>query len=317
MTPRRPPSIRNLRMRISRVSRRPFRDTAPAVATLIPIDLDASSPAAERLVVERLRDHLPADWTIIQGQRLATSRAGGARLREAEIDIVVLAPARMIQALARLTERRFDAVFVDEGQDFSPRMWEAVAALLADGERSHLWVCFDPEQNIYDGAFPSALNLQPYKLRINCRNTGPIARFAYGAVDAEPRLRPDAPASPEVTTVTYATEAELVAAVQRAIDALTGAGGLAPERIVVLSSKGVKKSAVWAHRTFGRFTLEQFGDGGTANTIRFSTLQGFKGLEADAVVLCEIGPSTAPRWVYVAASRAKHVLWCVREAGAS
>ena len=244
----------------------------------------------------------------------------------------------MIQALARLTERRFDAVFVDEGQDFSPRMWEAVAALLADGERSHLWVCFDPEQNIYDGAFPSALNLQPYKLRINCRNTGPIARFAYGAVDAEPRLRPDAPASPEVTTVMYATEAEILAAVQRAIDALTGADGLASERIVVLSSKGVKKSAVWAHRTFGRFTLEQFGDGGAAptaqrgragatrasradqtatNTIRFSTLQGFKGLEADAVVLCEIGPSTAPRWVYVAASRAKHVLWCVREAGAS
>ncbi|MEW6321230.1 MAG: NERD domain-containing protein [Acidobacteriota bacterium] len=242
------------------------------------------------------------------------------------------APGRMVEALARLTDRRFDAVLVDEGQDFSPGMWAAVTALLADRERSYLWACFDPEQNIYGGEFPSDLNMQPFNLRVNCRNSQPIARFAYGKVGVEPRLRPDAPASPEVTTVPYATEPELLAGVQQAIDALTGAGRLAPERIVVLSPKSAKKSAVWAHRRFGRFTLEQFADGAdaaaaqvkappaaggaaqAANVIRFSTLQGFKGLEADAVILCEIGSSTAPRWVYVAASRAKHVLWCVSDA---
>jgi superfamily I DNA/RNA helicase len=241
---------------------------------------------------------------------------------------------RMIDALGRLPARRCDAVIVDEGQDFSPRMWEALVALLADPAGGHLWMFCDPEQNIYDGELPSHLNLTPFKLTVNCRNTQPIARFACAAVDAEPRLRPSAPASPEVTAVAYATEAELVACVQRAIESLTSPGGLPPDRIVVLSPRGVTKSAVWAHRRFGRFTLERFGEAAqsapadsgaghtprprdvraaAASTIRFSTLQGFKGLEADAVILCEVSPTTAPRAVYVAASRAKHVLWCVAE----
>ena len=45
--------------------------------------------------------------------------------------------------------------------------------------------------------------------------------------------------------------------------------------------------------------------------VQFATLQGFKGLEADAVVLCETErghPNSSEQHLYVAASRARHVL---------
>ncbi len=48
--------------------------------------------------------------------------------------------------------------------------------------------------------------------------------------------------------------------------------------------------------------------------IRFGTLQSFKGLEADAVILCEVQDAKSPEQLYVAASRAKHVLYYVEEA---
>jgi DNA helicase IV len=47
--------------------------------------------------------------------------------------------------------------------------------------------------------------------------------------------------------------------------------------------------------------------------IRFGTPQSFKGLEADAVVLCEVQDAKSPEQLYVAASRAKHVLYHVEE----
>ena len=47
------------------------------------------------------------------------------------------------------------------------------------------------------------------------------------------------------------------------------------------------------------------------NRVGFATLQRFKGLEADAVILCEIAPGephATPNRVYVGASRARHAL---------
>jgi DNA helicase IV len=47
--------------------------------------------------------------------------------------------------------------------------------------------------------------------------------------------------------------------------------------------------------------------------ICFGTLQSFKGLETDAVVLCEVQDAKSPEQLYVKASRAKHVLYYVEE----
>jgi superfamily I DNA/RNA helicase len=131
-----------------------------------------------------------------------------------------------------------------------------------------------------------------------------------------------------VYRVTCRSAAETSKAVTAALDALA-AGGLKPEQIVVLSPRGTKTSTVWKNRPLGRHRLEEFerpardASAGSRErgrvlsasngAIRFGTLQSFKGLEADAVILCEVQDAKSPEQLYVAASRAKHVLYYVEE----
>jgi AAA domain/Nuclease-related domain/UvrD-like helicase C-terminal domain len=238
-------------------------------------------------------------------------------------------PKLLDGVLDRLPGARYDALIVDEGQDFRPSWWPVVQRLLSDPQAGHLWVFWDPQQNIFKGEADVAqqLGLPPYQLSINCRNSRPIAEFAYALVGATPKVRADAPRTPPVNQITCRTAAETVAAVTRALDELVG-GGLTPEQIVVLSPRGVKTSAVWNNRPLGRHRLEEFTKPGRGAadrgrtisasnaTIRFVTLQSFKGLEADAVVLCEAHRARSPEQLYVAASRAKHVLYYIEEAHA-
>lgn len=123
--------------------------------------------------------------------------------------------------------------------------------------------------------------------------------------------------------VTSRSSADTRKAVTSALDELVG-GGLKPEQIVVLSPRGTKTSEVWKNRPLGRHRLEEFEKpargaerGRVISTsqgaIRFGTLQSFKGLEADAVILCEVQKAKSPEQLYVAASRAKHVLYYVEE----
>jgi superfamily I DNA/RNA helicase len=82
--------------------------------------------------------------------------------------------------LPLVPEERFDAVIVDEGQDFRPAWWTVVQRLLRDPARGHLWVFWDPHQNIFTGEANLAerLGLPNYQLSANCRNSRPIANFA-------------------------------------------------------------------------------------------------------------------------------------------
>ncbi len=77
----------------------------------------------------------------------------------------------LLEALDTVKDR-FDAIVVDEAQDFMPDWWIAIEALSSDGDSGVLYVFYDPAQNLYVGeqlALP-ALGT-PYELPTNCRNT--------------------------------------------------------------------------------------------------------------------------------------------------
>jgi DNA helicase IV len=81
--------------------------------------------------------------------------------------------------------------------------------------------------------------------------------------------------------------------------------------LVVLSPRSSGKSAVFAAKRFGNIQLVEWTAEPLPNTVRFATPQRFKGLEANAVVLCEVDrqhTSSSPANLYVAASRARHLL---------
>ena len=221
------------------------------------------------------------------------------------------APALLLRALDRLPDERYDAVIVDEAQDFHEYWWVAVERLLRRPKDDVLWVFVDPRQNIYAGSAWEALSLHTAPLSYNCRNTQRIARYAYGLVNAEPRLRPGTPEGVEVKFEHCVDERKMLDAVRRALHSIVVEGRLSPECVVVLSPRGEKTSAVWRTRTFGNLRLVAYPTPPAPREVQFATLQRFKGLEADAVILCETQkgqPHSSEQHLYVAASRARHVL---------
>ena len=218
------------------------------------------------------------------------------------------APQQLTESLRRLPDERWDAVLVDEGQDFAGLWWVAVEDLLRSRTSSSLWVFYDPKQDIFGRDGLRALDLQPVELTYTCRNTEAIARFAHAFVRSEPRLLPGTPPGCRVEIITCKSAEEMRDGLRKAIHRLAGAEHLAPERIVVLSPRSASRS-LFAGKTFGNYRLT---DSPTKpEDIRFASLQSFKGLEADALIVAEIDRthvSSSATNLYVATSRAKHVL---------
>jgi superfamily I DNA/RNA helicase len=104
-------------------------------------------------------------------------------------------------------------------------------------------------------------------------------------------------------------------AVRRALHELIHEQGLAPAQVVMLGAHKLENSSFADARKLGNYTVRDAIEPEAPNTIRYSTVHKFKGLEADAVLLVGIGePSRVydaeswRRFVYVGASRARVLL---------
>jgi len=229
------------------------------------------------------------------------------------------APEKLLDALARLPDARWDALIVDEGQDFRANWWPVIDELFREPKAGTLSVFFDPRQNLYGGGPPADLATHPYVLAWNCRNTARIARWCAERVNATAELHPDAPEGEPVEEIHCATEADAVDAVRRLLHHYVVEGRLSADRVVVLSTHNTSRSVLTHHRNLAGLALVPFEEKRTANQVRFASLQRFKGLEADVVILVDVEPgerTSSPTHLYVGASRARHRLAVViNEAG--
>jgi hypothetical protein len=220
------------------------------------------------------------------------------------------APERLLSALGELPDERWDAIVIDEGQDFRACWWPPVERTLRDPKRGMLWVFFDPHQNVYGGGPTEALGLQTALLKWNCRNTAKIAQYAAAQVGIMPELKPCTPTGVDVEEIRCEGEHAMVDAVRTTLHRLITEQGLSPARVTVLSPRA-EHSPIWRTKKVGEFTLVEYPRQPGAGEVSFASLQRFKGLEADAIVLCDVDPGKAtcsPPHLYVGASRARHVL---------
>jgi len=231
--------------------------------------------------------------------------------REESIDL-------LLEALDRLPERRWATVVVDEGQDFLAPWWLAVESLLADPKQGRLWVFHDPAQSIFGGEVPADdLGLVRYDLPWNCRNTRRIAEWAARLTGKPPRCRAGAPEGEPPTERTVRTEEEMLDAVRKSLHELVKERGFPPERTLVLTAASLEKSRIWKQRGKLPYPLIRYSPKTPPKRgeVPMSSLAAFKGLEADAVVLCEIRPgshSCTPAHLAIGATRAKHGLAVAR-----
>lgn len=104
---------------------------------------------------------------------------------------------------------------------------------------------------------------------------------------------------------------EMAVHLRKTLRMLINKEGIAPERIVVLSPyRHSNPKSAWK---LGLDEVKLSSDMATENAgmVRAGTIQGFKGLEADVVILVGVdgGAMKRPEWLYVGASRAKAGLY--------
>lgn len=122
------------------------------------------------------------------------------------------APFLLLNALEQVTDR-FDAVVVDEGQDFCADWWIALEMINAGGEEGPFYVFYDPAQNLYVGEQLSLPDLgAPFDLPTNCRNTRQIAKTCGQIRGVDIAVRDEAPEGVESVVMTLPTSGEVIKA---------------------------------------------------------------------------------------------------------
>ena len=214
-------------------------------------------------------------------------------------------PELMMEAIDRLGTQ-YDAVIVDEGQDFHDNWWLPLQYLLHDPDQSIFYVFFDDNQNLYSTAQTIPLELAPFPLTRNCRNTQHIHQtvMRFYRSDQIPLAR--GPLGRPVEVHTYENVNGLKRALRRMLHQLVVQENVFPGDIVILTPKGRQRSSLWHLGQVGNFQLtDQWSAGG--NEIYCSTVHSFKGLESPIVILAEIEPHCTRHLetvLYVGCSRA-------------
>lgn len=211
---------------------------------------------------------------------------------------------------------QYDLVIVDEGQDFSED-WAYCVNLFAkeDGE---LYVLFDESQNIFQRDFADKFYIEnpPFVLRYNIRNTANIYRYAKdkSCLGMDTLTNQIEGVDPEVRM--FSRKAQLISYIDSIINKLVNKEGVLKSKIVVLSDRKKEKSVLKDVDFIGGCRIDDIYDD-NKDTIKYRTIQSFKGLESDVIIFVNHTYRNEPLTdrkraiLYTALTRARFFLYCV------
>jgi superfamily I DNA/RNA helicase len=260
--------------------------------------------------------HQLCDWRI----RVARTEHGRDLLNEA----IKTYPGRdrfdvqLPLALALSTEvsdYRYDAIVVDEGQDFRDEFWFPLMCLLADENESTVYFFFDHNQAIYRPITKLPVEDDPFVLTTNCRNTTHIHHAAYHYYKGIPTEAPEIAGEPIVSLCAPSIRAQATR-LHACITDLIMKEQVRPTDIAILVA-AAGKAACYAEikekrlpQGF-RWSIEAHR---VLDSVLVDTVARFKGLESAIVFLWglqELQPDIDRESLYVGFSRAKSRLYLV------
>ncbi|MBD5785052.1 NERD domain-containing protein [Cellulosimicrobium terreum] len=217
---------------------------------------------------------------------------------------------RLPLELGRLAGERaptelFDAVVVDEAQDFGDLWWPSLLQCLREPDTGGLSVFLDDAQRVFPRAAEVPLQLVPITLRENLRSTKQIAQV-FGALSPE-QITPRGMDGPPVRIVDVPAP-DAVGAADDAVDALLD-DGWDPGQVALLATgrrhpEQVNEVSVGGYAAYwDAFFAEQ--------DVFYGHVLGFKGLERPVVVLAVNGvrdEARAREMLYTGLSRARSLL---------
>ena len=214
-----------------------------------------------------------------------------------------------MQAYDRLEEERYDAVIVDEGQDFLPLWWTAVQASLDPDGPGLLRIFYDDNQRVYGSAndLPAEVSLIPIRLTLNLRNTRRIHELVRQHYTGH-EIKAVGPEGVEVRWIRKKGPNELRRLVSKCVERLCSLEHVSPDSIAVLTPTETAIEEIAPGNRLGGFHAigcEETSEG----RIVVDSIRRFKGLERPVVIIAA-SPETvvSEELPYVALSRARTLL---------
>jgi hypothetical protein len=272
----------------------------------------------------RLAEHLRASVQDVSGIDATHFHALCAQLAaEAGVEVPVGADAgpgdplfehRLPEALAEAASRlgrRYDAIVVDEAQDFREWWWPALLSLHEDPDEGLLYVFADDNQNLYGGT-RDTLPIEPEHhvgpIAHNLRNSKQIGEFVSVFYEGAEEPIARGPDGDPVQILGYADDEELAHLLAVVLRNLVEQEHVPLEDIVVLTPSGTGKSRLRALGSIDGFRLSETVE---PSSVLATSIHAFKGLERPVVILAELGDKhleDLDRYLYVGGSRARNHL---------
>lgn len=211
---------------------------------------------------------------------------------------------------------RYDALVIDEAQDFARNWWYALTQSLLQDSDGPLYAFMDPNQSLRaKPQTPPVVFDATFCLTTNCRNTRKIAVASASVLGLKVRLFARAPAGPAIVVHHANTRDEQRNVVCRETLRLLVSVGIKPRQLVLIApgskSKGSISSVSEINSVPLTTCLDDWYDG---KGILVTTSKSFKGLEADVVLLYdlgEFGELFQKKDLYVACTRPRTLLIAV------
>jgi hypothetical protein len=217
----------------------------------------------------------------------------------------VLLPEALLPSADKLGIR-YQAIVVDEGQDFMDNWWLPLQFLLEDPDQGILFIFYDDNQRIYvpSGVFP--VHMHPIALTVNCRNTQVIHQLILRFYQSQDHPSARGPLGRPIEVITYNNGAELRDQVQKVLSHLNSEG-VPSDEIAVLTLVGKRAQQFWNDDMTNQWPP-------LPGKVYCSTVHSFKGLERSVIILAGIEKWMLQNWqdieklLYVGSSRARNHL---------
>lgn len=224
----------------------------------------------------------------------------------------VIVPDQMATAASALYGDRapYNALVVDEAQDFSPGWWDALAYLTGLEPDVPTWAFLDRDQSLRrETADPPLDGAMVLHLNTNCRNTRRIVGFAAETARVTADAAEMAPLGRPPRLLVAPARASIAGLLQGELQRLLRDHRMSPSQIVLIGSSSWKNGplAGWKEIVGVKLT-DSASEWRQGDALLCTTARSFKGLEADVVVLYDInglGNFFSESDLYVAVTRAR------------
>lgn len=219
-----------------------------------------------------------------------------------------------LQELAHYSDKKYDILIIDEGQDFKEFWFEIVFNQVR--EQGQKFIFLDAMQDIFNHytSIPKMSVFFTYNLPENCRNTRNIVGYLSEQMNDEIRCFEQTPIGSEVVIKDFSTLEQQVKFLEKEISNLLKNEKVALDQILILFNSKKAESSLADFSKVAGYSLKSLDNKARfqRGSINYTTINTFKGLEADIIFILDsnlLAGKNMPEKLYTQASRARHMLY--------